>query len=147
MKFVDEVTIKTIAGDGGNGVVHFRREKYIPKGGPDGGDGGDGGSVYLVGDNNLNTLADFRHVRTYTAEAGKKGSGQQMTGKGGDDLFVPVPVGTLIFDDHHRRADRRHHRDRSKHQGGAGRLSRSGQHALQKLDQPRTTQMHSGHAG
>jgi GTP-binding protein len=98
MKFVDEVTIKTIAGDGGNGVVHFRREKYIPKGGPDGGDGGDGGSVYLVGDNNLNTLADFRHVRTYTAEAGKKGSGQQMTGKGGDDLFVPVPVGTLIFD-------------------------------------------------
>ena len=98
MKFVDEVTIKTIAGDGGNGVIHFRREKYIPKGGPDGGDGGDGGSVYLVGDNNLNTLADFRHVRTYTAEAGKKGSGQQMTGKGGDDLLVPVPVGTLIYD-------------------------------------------------
>ena len=98
MKFVDEVTIKTIAGDGGNGVVHFRREKYIPKGGPDGGDGGDGGSVYLVGDNNLNTLADFRHVRTYTAEAGKKGAGQQMTGKGGEDLYVPVPVGTLIYD-------------------------------------------------
>jgi len=102
MRFVDEVTIKTIAGDGGNGVVHFRREKYIPRGGPDGGDGGDGGSVYLVGDNNLNTLADFRHVRTYTAEAGKKGQGRQMTGKSGADLEVHVPVGTLIYDDETR---------------------------------------------
>jgi GTP-binding protein len=99
MRFVDEVTIKTIAGDGGNGVVSFRREKYIPRGGPDGGDGGDGGSVYLVGDNNLNTLADFRHVRTYTAESGQKGQGRQMTGKSADDLFIFVPVGTLIYDD------------------------------------------------
>lgn len=99
MRFVDEVTIKTIAGDGGNGVVSFRREKYIPKGGPDGGDGGDGGSVYLVGDNNLNTLADFRHIRTYTAESGKKGAGREMTGKKGDDLLVHVPVGTLIYDE------------------------------------------------
>jgi len=98
MRFVDEVTIKVIAGDGGNGVISFRREKYIPRGGPNGGDGGDGGSVYLVGDNNLNTLADFRHVRTYTAESGKKGSGQEMTGKGGEDLLIPVPVGTLIYD-------------------------------------------------
>jgi GTP-binding protein len=98
MRFVDEVTIKTIAGDGGNGVVHFRREKYIPKGGPDGGDGGDGGSVYLIGDNNLNTLADFRHIRTYTAESGQKGQGRQMTGKSGEDLYIPVPVGTLIYD-------------------------------------------------
>jgi GTP-binding protein len=102
MKFVDEVTIKTIAGDGGNGVVHFRREKYIPRGGPDGGDGGDGGSVYLVGDNNLNTLSDFRHVRTYTAESGKKGQGRQMTGKRGADLEIHVPVGTLIYDDETR---------------------------------------------
>jgi len=99
MRFVDEATIKTIAGDGGNGVVHFRREKYIPRGGPDGGDGGDGGSVYLVGDNNLNTLADFRHVRTYTAESGQKGQGRQMTGKSAEDLYIPVPVGTLIYDD------------------------------------------------
>jgi GTP-binding protein len=99
MKFVDEATIKTIAGDGGNGVVSFRREKYIPKGGPDGGDGGDGGSVYLVGDSNLNTLADFRHVRTYMAEAGTRGSGRERTGKGGDDLYVHVPVGTLIYDE------------------------------------------------
>ncbi len=99
MRFVDEVTIRAIAGDGGNGVVSFRREKYIPRGGPDGGDGGDGGSVYLVGDSNLNTLADFRHVRTYTAESGQKGQGRQMTGKGGEDLLIPVPVGTLVFDE------------------------------------------------
>ncbi len=99
MRFVDEVTIKTIAGDGGNGVVHFRREKYIPRGGPDGGDGGDGGSVYLLGDNNLNTLVDFRHVRTYTAESGQKGQGRQMTGKSAEDLYIHVPVGTLVYDD------------------------------------------------
>ncbi len=99
MRFVDEATIKTIAGDGGNGIVHFRREKYIPRGGPDGGDGGDGGSVYLVGDNNVNTLADFRHVRTYQAENGEKGGGREMTGKGGEDLYIKVPVGTLIYDD------------------------------------------------
>lgn len=98
MKFVDEVTIKIIAGDGGNGVVSFRREKYIPRGGPDGGDGGDGGSVYLVGDHDINTLADFRHIRTYTAESGKKGAGREMTGRGGEDLLIPVPIGTLIFD-------------------------------------------------
>jgi GTP-binding protein len=98
MRFVDEVTIKTIAGDGGNGTISFRREKFIPRGGPDGGDGGDGGSVYLVGNNNLNTLADFRQVRTYTAKSGQKGGGRDMTGKGGEDLFVPVPVGTLIYD-------------------------------------------------
>ena len=91
MKFVDESTIKAIAGDGGNGVVHFRREKYIPKGGPDGGDGGDGGSVYLVGNNNINTLADFRHVRTYQAENGEKGGGREMTGKSGEDLFILSP--------------------------------------------------------
>ncbi len=99
MRFVDEATINVIAGDGGTGVVSFRREKFIQFGGPDGGDGGDGGSVYLVGDHDHNTLADFRHVRTYTAEAGKRGGGQQLTGKGGDDLFIPVPIGTLIYDE------------------------------------------------
>lgn len=99
MRFVDEATIKTIAGDGGNGVASFRREKYIPRGGPDGGDGGDGGSVYLIGDSNLNTLSDFRHVRTYTAESGRKGSGREMTGKRGEDLLVHVPIGTLIYDE------------------------------------------------
>jgi len=99
MRFVDEATIYVIAGDGGTGVVSFRREKYIPYGGPDGGDGGDGGSVYLVGDHDINTLADFRHVRTYTAESGTRGAGRKMTGKGGEDLYIPVPIGTLIYDD------------------------------------------------
>lgn len=99
MKFVDEATIRVIAGDGGNGVVSFRREKYVPFGGPDGGDGGDGGSVWLVGDSGLSTLADFRVTRTYQAQRGENGSGAQMTGKSGDDLFVPVPAGTLVYDD------------------------------------------------
>ncbi len=99
MRFVDEATINVIAGDGGTGVVSFRREKFIQFGGPDGGDGGNGGSVYLVGDHDINTLADFRHVRTYTAESGKRGGGQKLTGKGGDDLYINVPIGTLIYDD------------------------------------------------
>lgn len=99
MRFVDEATISVIAGDGGTGVVSFRREKFIQYGGPDGGDGGNGGSVYLVGDHDNNTLADFRHVRTYTAQSGIRGSGQQMTGPGGEDLYISVPIGTLIYDD------------------------------------------------
>ena len=99
MRFVDEATINVIAGDGGTGVISFRREKFIPHGGPDGGDGGDGGSVYLVGDHDINTLADFRHVRTYTAASGTRGSGRNMTGPGGDELYIPVPIGTLIYDD------------------------------------------------
>lgn len=98
MKFVDEATIKVISGDGGNGCVHFRREKYIPKGGPDGGDGGDGGDVYLVGDNNINTLVDFRTVRTYHAEDGKAGKGGNCTGKSGENAYIHVPVGTLVYD-------------------------------------------------
>lgn len=99
MRFVDETRIRVIAGDGGNGVVSFRREKFIPRGGPDGGDGGDGGSVYLVGSHDLNTLSDFRTIRTYTAQQGKKGSGRNMTGKKGEDLLVPVPNGTLVYDE------------------------------------------------
>ncbi len=99
MRFVDETKIKVIAGDGGNGVVSFRREKFIPRGGPDGGDGGDGGSVYLVGSHDLNTLADFRTVRTYHAKQGTKGSGRNMTGKKGDDLYISVPNGTLVYDE------------------------------------------------
>ena len=98
MKFVDEATIKVEAGDGGNGCVSFRREKYIPKGGPDGGDGGDGGSVYLVGDEGLNTLVDFRHRRHYRAERGQNGMGRQMTGRKGAALFVRVPIGTRVKD-------------------------------------------------
>ncbi len=99
MKFVDEATINVQAGNGGNGCVSFRREKYIPFGGPDGGDGGDGGSVFLVGDVNLNTLVDFRHKRNYRAESGKKGQGSNCTGRGGDDCFIRVPLGTIIKDE------------------------------------------------
>ncbi len=98
MKFVDEATIRVEAGNGGNGVIGFRREKYIPFGGPDGGDGGDGGSVILVADEELNTLVDFRFQKAFRAEHGKKGAGAQCTGKGGSDLLVPVPVGTIIAD-------------------------------------------------
>lgn len=98
MKFVDEAMIYVEAGDGGNGCVGFRREKYIPKGGPDGGDGGDGGDVYFMADENLNTLIDFRFVKTYRAERGQNGQGSDCTGKRGNDITVSVPVGTRVTD-------------------------------------------------
>jgi GTPase len=96
MKFVDEANIKVQAGDGGNGCISFRREKFIPFGGPDGGDGGYGGSVWLVADEGLNTLVDFRHQRSFKAQRGQNGMGSQMYGKGGDDTTIRVPVGTMI---------------------------------------------------
>jgi len=98
MKFVDEVIIRVEAGDGGDGCVSFRREKYIPFGGPDGGDGGDGGSIYLKADPELNTLADYRYTRLFRAENGKKGMGANCTGRSGADLEIIVPVGTLAYD-------------------------------------------------
>ncbi|MFO8152508.1 Obg family GTPase CgtA [Thioalkalivibrio sp.] len=98
MKFIDEATITVKAGDGGNGCVSFRREKFIPFGGPDGGDGGDGGCVWLVGDEGLNTLADFRFQRRFEAERGENGHGRNRTGRSGSDLDVPVPVGTQVFE-------------------------------------------------
>lgn len=98
MKFVDESNIRVEAGSGGNGHVSFRREKYIPFGGPDGGDGGDGGSVYLQGSEALNTLVDMRFTRVFRAETGKRGMSKNCTGKGGDDLIIPVPLGTLVYD-------------------------------------------------
>jgi GTP-binding protein len=96
MKFVDEAIIKVQAGDGGNGCISFRREKFIPFGGPDGGDGGSGGSIWLVADEGLNTLIDFRHQRMFKAERGQNGMGSQMYGKGGEDTYIRVPVGTVI---------------------------------------------------
>lgn len=99
MKFVDEARIKVIAGDGGNGCASFRREKYIPKGGPDGGDGGNGGSVFLIADSGLNTLVDFRTQRTHRAERGQNGMGRERTGRKGRDLHVRVPVGTRVRDE------------------------------------------------
>ncbi len=98
MKFVDEATIKISAGNGGNGCLSFRREKYIPKGGPDGGDGGDGGSVYLQASSSLNTLIDFRYKRQFSASNGQSGMGANCKGKSGDDLYIKVPVGTLAYD-------------------------------------------------
>ncbi len=99
MKFVDEARIKVEAGKGGNGCVSFRREKYIPFGGPDGGDGGDGGSVFVEADANLNTLMDLRFTKFFKAENGQQGMGRNMTGKGGNDLVIPLPVGTIIVDE------------------------------------------------
>jgi len=98
VKFVDEVTIEVNAGNGGNGCLSFRREKFIPRGGPDGGDGGDGGSIYLIADPHLNTLAEFRHRRKYKAENGQPGMGRLRRGKSGQDLTVGVPLGTVIYD-------------------------------------------------
>ncbi|MCG9695808.1 Obg family GTPase CgtA [Shewanella sp. Isolate11] len=99
MKFVDEAVIRVEAGDGGSGCVSFRREKYVPDGGPDGGDGGDGGSVYLQADENLNTLIDYRFERFHFAERGKNGRGRDCTGHGGQDLILKVPVGTRAVDE------------------------------------------------
>ena len=98
MKFVDEVEIRVTAGKGGNGCVSFRREKYIPRGGPDGGDGGDGGSIYLKANESLTTLADYRHKRIFSAENGQPGMGKGRTGISGNDLYIEVPVGTRIND-------------------------------------------------
>lgn len=98
MKFVDEATIRVQAGNGGNGCLSFHREKYIDRGGPDGGDGGAGGDVYLVAHEGMNTLADFRMARKFRAESGQAGAGRNMTGKSGEDLDIVVPVGTVVHD-------------------------------------------------
>jgi GTP-binding protein len=98
MHFVDETRIEVAAGRGGDGVVHFRREKYVPRGGPDGGDGGRGGDVVLVGDESLATLVDFRYQDRYRAGHGASGGGQQSTGRSGDDCVIPVPAGTRVLD-------------------------------------------------
>jgi GTP-binding protein len=97
MKFVDEAEITVHAGNGGNGCISFRREKFIPLGGPDGGNGGDGGDVWLVADEGLNTLVDFRHERTFCAQRGENGMGRQMAGKRGEDKVIRVPVGTAVI--------------------------------------------------
>ncbi len=99
MKFVDEASIKVIAGNGGDGCCSFRREKFIPMGGPNGGDGGDGGSIFLVADLSVNTLVDFRYQRTHRATSGQNGMGSDCTGRSGEDLFVRVPVGTVVYDE------------------------------------------------
>ncbi|MAS41032.1 MAG: GTPase ObgE [Porticoccaceae bacterium] len=99
MKFFDEARIEVVAGDGGNGAASFRREKFIPKGGPDGGDGGRGGSVWVVADNNINTLVDYRFKRIFRAQRGENGMGKDRYGKGGSDIELRMPVGTVITDE------------------------------------------------
>jgi GTPase len=98
MKFIDECTLRIVAGDGGNGAVAFRREKYVPRGGPSGGDGGRGGSVVFIGDPGKSTLYDLSHARTLQADRGQHGMGKDKYGRGGADLEVRVPVGTQVFD-------------------------------------------------
>ena len=98
MKFVDEAIVRVEAGDGGNGCLSFRREKFVPRGGPDGGNGGNGGSVYLVGQSGLNTLADCRYQSLFRATHGRKGAGRLRTGAGGEDLLIKVPLGTIAYD-------------------------------------------------
>src|SRR5690606_8847904 len=98
MKFVDEATIEVVAGKGGNGAASFRREKFIPKGGPDGGDGGRGGSIYAVADRNINTLVDYRFARLHRAKNGENGRGSDQYGAAAPDITLRVPVGTTIFD-------------------------------------------------
>lgn len=98
MKFIDEATIKVYAGDGGNGVATFRREKYEPMGGPNGGDGGKGGSIYALADRNINTLVDYRYTRTFRGQRGENGRGAECYGAKGEDTILRVPVGTVISD-------------------------------------------------
>ena len=98
MKFIDEARIEVIAGDGGNGAASFRREKYIPRGGPDGGDGGRGGSISLIADRNINTLIDYRFARIHRAKRGGNGRGADQYGRGAEDIVLRVPVGTVVTD-------------------------------------------------
>jgi GTP-binding protein len=98
MKFIDEAVIEVIAGDGGNGIVSFRREKYVPRGGPDGGDGGRGGSVHAIADRNINTLIDYRFARIHRAGRGENGRGADQYGRGADDIELRMPVGTVVSD-------------------------------------------------
>ena len=99
MKFIDEAKIEVIGGDGGNGCASFRREKFRPFGGPDGGDGGTGSSIFVVADRNVNTLVDFRYSKVHTGKHGEPGRGSDCYGKGAEDIYMRMPVGTLIIDD------------------------------------------------
>ncbi|MDO5768183.1 MAG: Obg family GTPase CgtA [Psychrobacter sp.] len=98
MRFIDEAIVTVKAGDGGNGIVSFRREKYVPRGGPDGGDGGKGGDVYVIADDNTNTLVDYRYTRRYDAKRGENGHSKNCSGKASEDIYLSVPVGTTIID-------------------------------------------------
>ena len=125
MKFVDEALIEVIAGDGGNGAASFRREKYVPRGGPDGGDGGRGGSIWAVADRNVNTLVDYRYARIHRAGRGENGRGADQYGRGADDVVLRVPVGTVITD-----ADTGELLADLDHDGARGRVAKGGKGGL-----------------
>ena len=147
MKFVDEARIRVQAGNGGRGCVSFRREKFVPFGGPDGGDGGDGGSVTLRALDGINTLADFRIVRTFRADNGQPGGGRDMTGRGGEDSLISVPAGTIVRDSETGEAARRPVDGRH---GAAGRPWRQGwlgQSAFQVQQESLAAPVRTGPAG
>src|SRR5437879_6019333 len=125
--FIDRAVVQVVAGTGGSGASSFRREKFVPKGGPDGGDGGTGGSVYLKADPNLTTLLDYRYHTLWRAERGQHGKGKNMTGKSADDVYLPVPPGTEVRDAETPCASRRlhagHHRGRARREGTRAALS------------------------
>src|SRR5437660_10052891 len=116
VKFIDEAVIEVIAGDGGNGAVSFRREKYVPRGGPDGGDGGRGGSIYAVADRNINTLIDYRYARIHRAKHGENGRGADQYGRGAADIVLLMPAGAVRRDGRHaqRLADLDRHGARAR---------------------------------
>ena len=125
MKFIDEAKIQVIAGKGGDGVASFRRERYIPKGGPDGGDGGDGGSIYAIADRNINTLVDYRFARMHRAKKGGNGRGSDRYGKGSENIMLRMPIGTIISDVNTGEiiADLKHHQQKALlAKGGTGGL-------------------------
>ena len=125
MKFIDEATIEVHAGNGGDGMASFRREKFVPRGGPDGGDGGRGGSIFAIADRNINTLIDYRYARIHRARNGEKGQGADCYGKGADDIVLRMPVGTVVSDLESGEliADLDHHEDRALlARGGKGGL-------------------------
>ena len=150
--FVDEVDIHVEAGHGGRGCLAFRREKFVPRGGPSGGDGGHGGSVYVVASPHINTLINFRFHPEFAAERGQHGMGSNCTGHGGADLELPVPIGTLVYE---KTADagepptaaRRPRRRGPARAGREGRTRRHGQRAVRDVDQPRAAQGPAGRAG
>ena len=151
MKFVDEASLYVKAGDGGRGSASFRREKFVPKGGPDGGDGGKGGDVVISGRKSLISLLDFRYKRIYRAESGKAAEARRRRGGTGKDLYVYVPVGTEVRDGESGAAPCRYRRRRADLCGRQGRTGRTGEHALRQLGEqgthPSSTRARKGKSG
>jgi GTP-binding protein len=147
MKFFDEAIIEVVGGDGGNGVASFRREKYVPRGGPDGGDGGHGGSIYAIADRNINTLIDYRYARIHRAKRGENGRGADQYGRGADDITLRMPVGTVITDADSGEVIADLDADGKARAGREGRQGRPRQHSFQVEHQSRAAAMHARRKG